>query len=75
MMLATSPLALHRYDALLRLLADVGRGGTLSDLGAAYTLAQELERPELDLPTLASLTARLGLQVADLNPTTLGDTP
>ncbi len=63
MMLALSPSALRRYDALLHLLADVGRGGTMRDLADAYALAGALEASEPDPDTLATLTARLGIEV------------
>ncbi len=56
------PAVLHRYDQLLRLLAQRGRGRTMADLGAAWALAQALETSESDSAAVASLSARLGLQ-------------
>ena len=62
-----SPSALRRFDGILHLLAARHRGRTMADLASAYTLAQELEADAPDPATLASLTARLGLRVADLD--------
>ena len=62
--LATSSAVLHRFDRICAALVGRERGITLTELGAAHSLALELESLEPDAHQVRALCADLCLDVA-----------
>ena len=61
--------ATDRFDALCRAVAERGKGLTLTQIGDAAALAQELEKWDPDVEKVELLLDRLGLDEKAVAPT------
>ena len=59
--------AMNRFDSICKTVAARGLGLTLTQIGDASALAQELENSDPDSERVEVLRARLGLEAAELD--------